>query len=207
MIARLSGRQRHGHGLAVVRQVAAAHGGRFVLRRSEQGSLAVLELPLAADGGRAGGMSRRGRAVAFLLLALRRGGARGRDRRRLRVERRPRLRPAAAGRRRRRRPRRRQAASGRRQIASALEVRRVPARFVPPGALAAPEEALGLVARRRPARRLLPARRAAAPAASGRSTVAPGLGGARRPVEISVSGADALLAAGPVPPGRRSTSW
>jgi len=50
VIARLSGRRRHGHGLPVVRQVAAAHGGRFVLRRSEQGSLAVLELPLAADG-------------------------------------------------------------------------------------------------------------------------------------------------------------
>ncbi len=49
-IARLSGRRRHGHGLPVVRQGAAAHGGRFVLRRSEQGSLAVLELPLAADG-------------------------------------------------------------------------------------------------------------------------------------------------------------
>jgi signal transduction histidine kinase len=50
VIARLSGRNRHGHGLPVVRQVAADHGGRFVLRRSEQGSLAVLELPLAADG-------------------------------------------------------------------------------------------------------------------------------------------------------------
>ena len=53
MIARLSGRRRHGHGLPVVRRVAAAHGGRFVLRRSEQGSLAVLELPLAADERRA----------------------------------------------------------------------------------------------------------------------------------------------------------
>ncbi len=52
VIARLSGRSRHGHGLPVVRQVAAAHGGRFVLRRSEQGSLAVLELPLMADGAR-----------------------------------------------------------------------------------------------------------------------------------------------------------
>lgn len=49
VLARLSGRRRHGYGLAVVRQVAAAHGGRFVLRRSEQGSLAVLELPLAAE--------------------------------------------------------------------------------------------------------------------------------------------------------------
>lgn len=49
-IARLSGRRRHGHGLAVVRRVAAAHGGRFVLRRSERGSLAVLELPRAGEG-------------------------------------------------------------------------------------------------------------------------------------------------------------
>jgi signal transduction histidine kinase len=50
VIARLSGRRRHGHGLAVVRQVAAAHEGRFALRRSERGSLALLELPLAGDG-------------------------------------------------------------------------------------------------------------------------------------------------------------
>ena len=51
VIARLSGRRRHGHGLAVVRQVAAAHRGRFALRRSEAGSLALLELPLAGDSG------------------------------------------------------------------------------------------------------------------------------------------------------------
>jgi signal transduction histidine kinase len=49
VIARLSGRRRHGHGLAVVRQVAAAHEGRFALRCSEQGSLAMLELPLARN--------------------------------------------------------------------------------------------------------------------------------------------------------------
>lgn len=49
VIARLSGRRRHGHGLAVVRQVAADHGGRFALRRSERGSVAMLELPLAGD--------------------------------------------------------------------------------------------------------------------------------------------------------------
>ncbi|MDX6603290.1 MAG: two-component system, OmpR family, osmolarity sensor histidine kinase EnvZ [Solirubrobacterales bacterium] len=47
VIARLSGQQRHGHGLTVVRRVAADHGGRFALRHSERGSLAVLELPLA----------------------------------------------------------------------------------------------------------------------------------------------------------------
>jgi signal transduction histidine kinase len=46
-IARLSGRRRRGHGLAVVRRVAAAHDGRFALRRSERGSLALLELPVA----------------------------------------------------------------------------------------------------------------------------------------------------------------
>lgn len=46
VIARLSGRQRRGHGLAVVRRVASAHQGRFALRHSERGSLAVLELPL-----------------------------------------------------------------------------------------------------------------------------------------------------------------
>jgi signal transduction histidine kinase len=44
VIARLSG-PRHGHGLSVVRQIAAAHGGRFALRRSVRGSLALLELP------------------------------------------------------------------------------------------------------------------------------------------------------------------
>lgn len=49
-IARLAGKRRHGHGLAVVRRVAAAHGGRFVLRHSAQGSVARLELPLAGSG-------------------------------------------------------------------------------------------------------------------------------------------------------------
>ena len=48
VIARLTGKRRHGHGLSVVRRVAADHGGRFALRRSEQGSVAVLELPLSA---------------------------------------------------------------------------------------------------------------------------------------------------------------
>ncbi len=49
-ISWLTGRRRHGHGLSVVRRVAATHDGRFVLRRSDQGTLAVLELPLAAEG-------------------------------------------------------------------------------------------------------------------------------------------------------------
>lgn len=51
VIARLSGRRKHGHGLRVVRQIAAAHDGRFALRRSDRGSLALLELPVAGDRG------------------------------------------------------------------------------------------------------------------------------------------------------------
>jgi signal transduction histidine kinase len=48
-IARLSGRNRRGHGLAVVRRVASMHGGRFVLNHAPGGSLAAFELPLADD--------------------------------------------------------------------------------------------------------------------------------------------------------------
>lgn len=48
-LARVAGRNRRGHGLAVVRRVATAHGGRFVLHRSTGGSTAVLELPFTAD--------------------------------------------------------------------------------------------------------------------------------------------------------------
>jgi signal transduction histidine kinase len=50
VIGRLTGRRRHGHGLEVVRSVAAAHRGRFALQRSENGSVAMLELPLAGAG-------------------------------------------------------------------------------------------------------------------------------------------------------------
>lgn len=46
--ARISGRARHGHGLRIVRRVAAQHGGRFELCRSSQGTEARLELPIAA---------------------------------------------------------------------------------------------------------------------------------------------------------------
>jgi signal transduction histidine kinase len=55
VVARLTGRNRHGHGLEVVRRVASGHGGHFALRRAERGSLAVLELPVVeAEGERAG---------------------------------------------------------------------------------------------------------------------------------------------------------
>ena len=88
------------------------------------------------------------------------------------------------------------------RIAAALEVRRVPARFVPPDALAAPGEALGLVPQARlPAGSYLLAAQLRAPRRQG--SAPRGLGGGRRPVEIAVSGADALLAAGPAPSGAK----
>ena len=50
---------------------------------------------------------------------------------------------------------------GPREIEADLELRRVPERFAPPGALLAPGEALGLFAARAAPGRLLPARRTA----------------------------------------------
>jgi Flp pilus assembly protein CpaB len=86
------------------------------------------------------------------------------------------------------------------QIDAAMAVRRVPERFVPAGALAAPAEALGLVAQAAlPAGSYLQA--AQLGASRRRRARPPGLGGGRRPVEIAVSGAGALLAAG-APPAR-----
>jgi Flp pilus assembly protein CpaB len=85
---------------------------------------------------------------------------------------------------------------------SALEVRRVPARFLPPDALATTQEAVG----REPG--------AAIPAGSyvvaselrdpgDRHSNRPDLGANRRPVEIEVSGAAALAATGENPEGSR----
>lgn len=91
-------------------------------------------------------------------------------------------------------------AVGPEEIGAALELRRVPARFVPPGALTAPGDALGLAPTATlPAGSYLLATQLRPP----RRRTSPGLGGDRRPVEISVSGAAALLAAGPAPAGRR----
>jgi Flp pilus assembly protein CpaB len=80
---------------------------------------------------------------------------------------------------------------GREAIADSLELRRVPASFVPPDALAAPAQALG----RRPANTipsggyLLSSQFAAErPTGSTRTALARG----RRPVELTVGGADAL---------------
>jgi Flp pilus assembly protein CpaB len=140
-------------------------------------------------------MSRRGRALGFLLLALlaAAGAATIADRYGASAVRGygP-LRPVvvlsadiAAGKR-----------IGPRRVAVDLEPRRVPERFAPPGALAAPEEALGLVARATlPAGSYLLAAQLGVAGKERRG--ARRLGDDRRPVEIAVSGAAALLATGP----------
>ncbi|HEU5104327.1 MAG TPA: HAMP domain-containing sensor histidine kinase [Solirubrobacterales bacterium] len=46
---RLDGRNRRGYGLAIVRRVAAQHGGSFCLRRSEKGTEAALVLPVLEE--------------------------------------------------------------------------------------------------------------------------------------------------------------
>lgn len=45
--AALGGRRRHGHGLRLVRRIAAEHGGEFELHRSPGRTEALLRLPLA----------------------------------------------------------------------------------------------------------------------------------------------------------------
>jgi signal transduction histidine kinase len=47
---RIGGRDRHGHGLRIVRRVVARCGGSFRLRRSPGGTEARLELPLVGAG-------------------------------------------------------------------------------------------------------------------------------------------------------------
>lgn len=88
------------------------------------------------------------------------------------------------------------------QAAASMEVRRVPARFIPPDALATPEEAVGLVLRvpMPPGSYLLGS---ALGPPSRRHDRGSRLRAGRRPVEISVSGADPLLAAGPQPAGAK----
>lgn len=82
-----------------------------------------------------------------------------------------------------------------------LEVRRVPVRFAPPGALSAPAEAVGLVpAAPLPAGSYLLAAQLHPPRAAGPLG---SLGGGRRPVEIAVSGAGALDALGGPPLGSK----
>jgi Flp pilus assembly protein CpaB len=88
------------------------------------------------------------------------------------------------------------------QAASELELRRVPVRFLPPGALQSPAEAIGLVpAAAIPAGSYLLASQLHPPHADAGAAL--GLGRDRHPVEIAVSGAEALLLAGAQPAGER----
>lgn len=88
------------------------------------------------------------------------------------------------------------------QAAAELELRRVPARFVPPGALESPAESIGLVpAASIPAGSYLLASQLRPPRVNTAGTL--GLERGRHPVEIAVSGAEALLVAGAQPVGER----
>jgi len=82
----------------------------------------------------------------------------------------------------------------------ALELRRVPDRFTPPGALRSAAEALGLEpVAPVPAGSYLLATQLRPPT----DEAGPALARGRRPVEIAVSGADALLVAGGQPVGAK----
>ena len=83
-----------------------------------------------------------------------------------------------------------------------LEVRRVPIRFLPPDALESPEEAAGRApATPVPAGSYLVASQLREPRAEKRRR--PTLAGDRSPVEIAVTGAEALAATGDSPEGTR----
>lgn len=89
------------------------------------------------------------------------------------------------------------------QLSTSLEVRRIPARFVPPGALSAPQQTLGQEpATVLPAGSYVTAAQLRPPRAD-RATGGPRLGHGHRPVEIAVSGGEALLVAGGSPRGSR----
>ena len=86
--------------------------------------------------------------------------------------------------------------------AKSLEVRRVPAAFVPPGAIRSPQEALG----REPgalisAGSYLVGSQLALPLPDAPS--APGAGPGRSPVQVAVAGAEALTLGGQAPEGMR----
>lgn len=86
-------------------------------------------------------------------------------------------------------------------VAEGLEVRKVPVRFVPPAALADPREAIGLVAAAPvPAGSYLLAAQLRPPH---QRRVGSGLAQGRQPVEISVGGAGALSTFGAQPVGSK----
>jgi Flp pilus assembly protein CpaB len=88
------------------------------------------------------------------------------------------------------------------QVKGGLEVRRVPAAFSPPGALRRPREALGRApgATIPPGAYVLDAQLVVPQPAPVRT---PGAGRGHRPVQVPVSGAEALLVGGAAPEGGR----
>jgi Flp pilus assembly protein CpaB len=85
-----------------------------------------------------------------------------------------------------------------------LEVRRVPARFVPPNALTAPGAAVGLApAAPIPTGSYVLAEQLRAPGSNARREQRPAAGPGRQPVEVAVTGAEALAASGHDPTGMR----
>jgi Flp pilus assembly protein CpaB len=85
---------------------------------------------------------------------------------------------------------------------AALEVRRVPAAFAPPGALSHPRDALGQApAAPIPAGSYVIGAQLAVPVAE--APGAPSLGRGRQPVQLAVTGAEALLVGGATPEGSR----
>jgi Flp pilus assembly protein CpaB len=91
---------------------------------------------------------------------------------------------------------------GGRRAESALTVRRVPASFVPPGALTRPGDALGRApAAVVPAGSYVLGSQLAIPHAD--EPRRPGVGAGLRPVQVAVAGAEALTVGGAVPEGRR----
>jgi Flp pilus assembly protein CpaB len=85
---------------------------------------------------------------------------------------------------------------------AALSVRRVPARFIPPGALVRPADALGRAPGATiPAGSYVLGAQLAVPGPG--APRAPGVGQGLRPVEVAVSGAQALTVGDGAPEGRR----
>jgi Flp pilus assembly protein CpaB len=91
---------------------------------------------------------------------------------------------------------------GAEQAAAFLTVRRVPARFIPSGALTRPGDAIGRAPGARiPAGSYLLDAQLVVPQAE--PPRPPGVGEGRRPLQVSVVGAEALLVGGASPEGRR----
>jgi Flp pilus assembly protein CpaB len=89
-------------------------------------------------------------------------------------------------------------------VARLLEVRRIPERFAPAGALAMPRQAAGREpAAPIPAGSYILAAQLRDPGSGGRERDRAPIGPGHRPVQIAVTGAEALAAQGPDPAGQR----